>query len=189
MSTGELPAVESRVRLFVAVEVPASVREGVDAACAPLHRKAPDARWIDPTRWHLTLAFVGWTGFDQISEVEAACGAAAEAVGPFSLALNGKAGTFGRRVLWVGLGTSEDLAALAEAVGRELRAAGFPIEERPFRAHLTLARAGRGEPLPRGLAESYAGPTDTWRVERFVLMRSKLRRSGPKYTIEAAWRL
>jgi RNA 2',3'-cyclic 3'-phosphodiesterase len=188
MSTGEL-AVETRERLFVAVEIPAKVRDAIDAALAPMHRRAPDAKWVDPSLWHLTLAFIGWVSVDDRSRVEAACHRACEETEPFEIGLDGRAGTFGHKVLWVGLAASEPLARLAETVRTELREEGFPIEERPFRAHLTLARAGRGGLLPRTLTDGYEGPTSTWPVERMVLMRSRLRRTGPRYTVEAAWRL
>jgi RNA 2',3'-cyclic 3'-phosphodiesterase len=189
MTTGELP-IETRERLFVAVEIPPKVRDAVDAALAPMHRQAADAKWVDPALWHLTLAFVGWVSVDDRSRIEAACQRACEAASdPFELRLDGKAGTFGRKVLWVGLDASEPLATLAEEVRRELREAGFPIEDRPFRSHLTLARSRRGEVLPRTLTDGYEGPTLAWSVDRMVLMRSRLRRTGPRYTVEAAWRL
>lgn len=47
-------------RLFVAIEIPAGVRDGVDAAVEPLGRVAPAVRCVGPGAYHLTLAFLGW---------------------------------------------------------------------------------------------------------------------------------
>lgn len=181
--------VRDRLRLFVAVEIPQRVRKAVDAAAAPLQRKAPDAKWTDPAHWHLTLAFLGWVEADRQSAVERACAAAAPDAGPFELALDRSAGMFGRRVLWVGLEGAGELAALASALRAALAGAGFETDDRPFRAHLTLARARKGAQLPRGLDEAYRGPASRWTVDRFVLMRSRLQRAGAQYSVEAAWRL
>jgi RNA 2',3'-cyclic 3'-phosphodiesterase len=180
---------EPRLRLFVAVEIPQGVRRAVDAAATPLQRRASDAKWTSPAQWHLTLAFLGWVDADRLAAGERACAAAAAGVAPFELKLDGIAGTFGGRVLWAGLEDAPGLEALALHVREELAAAGFEVEERPFRAHLTLARARRGGRLPRGLAEEYQGPTARWTVDRLVLMRSRLQRGGARYSIEAAWRL
>jgi RNA 2',3'-cyclic 3'-phosphodiesterase len=177
------------MRLFVAVEIPGAVRKAVDAAAAGLQREVPDAKWTDPAAWHLTLAFLGWVDEERVPVVERACAATVAAVAPFELALSGTAGTFGNRVLWAGLEPSAELAGLVDRARTELSAAGFEIDQRPLHAHLTLARARRGGGLPQRLAHSYRGPASRWTVERVVLMRSRLQRTGARYTIEAAWRL
>jgi RNA 2',3'-cyclic 3'-phosphodiesterase len=178
-----------RVRLFVAVEVPPDVGRDVDAASAPLQRRAADAKWSEPGGWHLTLAFLGWVDAERKVAVEAACAAVAAGAAPFELRLTGAAGMFGRRVLWVGLEPSAALQALADRVQMALERAGFEREERAFHAHLTLARARRGRLLPGDLPDDYHARPAAWQVQRFVLMRSQLHRSGARYTVEAAWQL
>lgn len=185
--TGEIAPV--RLRLFVAVEIPEVVREAVDAAASALQRRAPDARWTGPSGWHLTLAFIGWVDPGSVEAVESACADAAARAAPFRLRLDGTAGTFSNRVLWAGIEHSEELAVLADRVRDGLELAGFEMETRPFRAHLTLARARRGASLPRGIADDYHGPTAAWTVDRLLLMRSRLRRTGARYTVHGAWLL
>jgi 2'-5' RNA ligase len=108
----------------------------------------------------------------------------------FDLAL-GERGTFGgvrhARVVWLGVvaGTVE-LTALAAEVEQACRAAGLEPEERPFRAHLTLARATArrgGAALPDlPLPPELPG----WRAEEFVLYESRLGHGPAVYTgIEA----
>ena len=162
------------MRLFVAVEVPEVVRAAVQDAVAPLHSVAPPGvRWVHASRYHLTLTFLGSVEESVVPAVTAALSSAVVGVGPFTLSLDGTVGRFGRRVLWAGVAQSPALAALAASVASAMREiVAFDDEGREFRAHLTLARAGRAG-LPE--AEAVAGvtvPRLAWDVERVVLLRS-----------------
>ena len=176
-------------RLFVAVGVPQRVRDEVADAGELLRPHAPEARWTDPAGWHLTLAFLGSVATAQVGPIETALAQVAASHPPFTLALTGQGGMFGRRVLWVGIGDSPELSALTKDVRAALEPLGFPPDERPFHPHLTLARARKGSALPRGLAERYAGPTTAWTVETLDLMRSHLSRAGAWYERVGAWPL
>lgn len=83
-----------------------------------------------------------------------------------------------QRIVWVGpRETPPALAALALGLRRELLAGGFALEERDFRAHVTLLRKVREcGALP-------ALPPLEWPVEEFVLVRSTLSREGSRYEI------
>lgn len=178
-----------KTRLFVAVEVPAPVRDRIDAAAETLRLAQPDARWVTPRGFHLTLAFIGWADEEALLAAQEACAAAAVASPPFELALTGTAGMFGNGVLWAGLEDSPALDELAAAVRSGLAERELTVEARPFHAHVTLARASRGSRLRRDLAAAYDGPRTSWRVDELLLMRSRLQRGGSRYTTEAAWRL
>ena len=160
------------MRLFVAVEVPAVVRDAVAAVVAPLREAAPGLKWVAPERYHLTLVFLGSVSESVVDPVVAATASACAGVGSFSLSLDGRLGTFGRRVLWAGLVPSPELTALAGRVASSLSSVvPVPDADREYRAHLTLARAGR-EPVRSRLVEDVAVPALSWPVERVVLMRS-----------------
>lgn len=177
------------VRLFVAVEIPEDVRDGIAAAVAPLRRAGPPVRWVASGAYHLTMAFVGWVDDAGVGAVEDACATAAPAVEPFAVTLSGTAGTFGGGVLWAGLADGRPLDELAIALRELLAERGLLVEHRPFHAHVTLARAVRAARITRGLADAYAGPRATWTVQRVVMMRSRLHPSGARYRVESAWRL
>ena len=160
------------MRLFVAVELPAPVRTAVAEAVADLRSRAGRLRWVDPQRYHLTLVFLGTVDPVVVDAVAAAAAAACAPLSAFELRLDGSVGTFGRRVLWAGLAPSDDLAALAAAVTDALRpVVALPDGERPFSAHLTLARAGR-DPVRASVVSGVSLPALSWRVERAVLLRS-----------------
>jgi 2'-5' RNA ligase len=115
--------------------------------------------------------------------------AAAEAVAAapaMSLRLAG-AGRFGSQrrpqVFWAGLdGDVEPVVALADRLGTAARKLRRPVEDRPFRPHLTLGRWAPRRPadgtLPEQLA-GYRGPT--WPVTELRLLESHL---GPKPTYD-----
>ncbi|HWH33682.1 MAG TPA: RNA 2',3'-cyclic phosphodiesterase, partial [Egibacteraceae bacterium] len=155
-----------------------------------LRRAHPGVRWTDPAGWHLTVVFLGWVPADRVDAVERALGRAAARVPPFTLALTGAAGSFRSGVAWAELEEQPALARLAAAAAGELGAVvELPGEGRPFRAHLTLARAGRRPAEAREVAGSYRGPASRWDVERVVLMRSHLSKSGARYETVGAWPL
>jgi 2'-5' RNA ligase len=89
------------------------------------------------------------------------------APGPIGLRLVG-GGRFGP-VVWAGLaGDLERLGAFREDVRSASVAAGFPIDERPFRPHLTISY--RYDRRIVTALDGYAGPP--WTVDEFSLVRS-----------------
>lgn len=168
-------------RLFVAIEVPADVRAAVDQALHPIRPLHPELRWTDPSSWHLTLAFVGWVEEERTADVSAATAEAAAAGSPFTMALDGRLGTFGGRVLWAGVEPSEEAGEVARRLRAGLAARGYEIEDREFTPHLTVARAPKGGRVRRGTTDDWRGPSLSWGVDRLVVMRSRLSRSGARY--------
>ena len=108
------------VRLFVAVEVPSDVRSAVADAVAPAREAAPRLRWVDPAKYHLTLVFLGAVDESLLGAVGDAVAAGCAGVEQFSLALDGRVGTFGRGVVWAGLAESAALVSVGGSVGRAL---------------------------------------------------------------------
>jgi 2'-5' RNA ligase len=180
-------------RLFVALEPPEPVRRRLAALADELRRSAGrgagEVRWVPPENVHLTLQFLGAVPEERIAAIEAALRDAAATAGrPLSLSLHG-AGGFPNarrpRVLWAGLeGEVGPLAALVTALGVRLAKLGFPPEDRPFAAHLTLGRArdGRGAPgLAGALAAAAQVEATPWRATELVLFESHLSPRGPRY--------
>jgi 2'-5' RNA ligase len=68
----------------------------------------------------------------------------------------------------------DGLRRLAASVAAAARRCGIPVEDRPYRPHLTLARARGGAQLDRA-ADGLAGFTGTpWSAEALHLVRSRL---------------
>jgi 2'-5' RNA ligase len=160
-------------------------------ALGPLHEADGAPRWTAPERWHLTLLFLGATPAECIPPLVAAAGEAVAGTPPMRLRLAG-AGRFGSvrrpQVFWVGLdGDVEPLVGLAGRLAAAARRLDLPVEDRPFRPHLTIGRWPPRRPaegtLPERLA-GYRGPT--WPVTEVRLLESHL---GPKprYDTLAEW--
>ena len=142
-------------------------------------------RWVRLDGLHLTLRFLGPTPDERIEAARVAVQAAGTTMGPFDVEIGG-AGTFpprGRpRALWLGVRAGvEALAGLAAEVDRALVGAGWPPETRPFRAHLTLARAdgvAAGSRIGDRLVETAAELRIGARVDKICLFES-LTGGGP----------
>ena len=142
-------------------------------------------RWVRLDGLHLTLRFLGPTLEDRIGAVLSAVRVAGAEGHSFEITIGG-AGTFPNnarpRALWLGLRSGgEDLAGLASAVDRALVEVGWPPESKPFRAHLTLARADgvpAGARVAARLIEASAGLRIACPIDRIGLYES-LTGGGP----------
>jgi 2'-5' RNA ligase len=173
-------------RLFVAVPLdePAvrTVVSLVEQIRADRERDAPDerdVRWVRMDGLHLTLRFLGPTPEADVPTVAEAVRRAASTQDPFAVRIDG-GGSFPNprrpRTLWLAVthGTAE-LESLARAVNRELVAAGWPSDDRPFRAHLTVARSDgvpAGADVARRLSAAAEGIDLSSSVVRLVLFES-----------------
>ncbi len=177
------------LRLFVAVNLPAEVRQRLAAAQEHLRHGRPDVSWVRAENLHLTLKFLGETAEERLGPIRQALAAVGSRHRAFRIEMAG-IGSFGGRVprvVWVGLKQGgESLTALAGDVESALADLGFPREQRAFTAHLTLGRVRSPrnvEGLAMGIREIQEERFGTAPVEAFELMRSELRPSGSVYTM------
>ena len=173
-------------RLFVAVPLdePAvrtvvSLVEQVRADRAQVAPDERDVRWVRMDGLHLTLRFLGPTPEADVPTVAEAVRRAAATQDPFEVRIAG-GGSFPNprrpRTLWLAVthGTAE-LESLARAFNRELIQAGWPSDDRPFRAHLTVARSDgvpAGADVARRLTEAAEGLDLSSPVDRLILFES-----------------
>jgi 2'-5' RNA ligase len=179
------------LRLFFAVELPSWLRAAAASHAAGLRQEFPGAyaSWTRPESLHLTLKFLGEVEpAIHMNALHQAAETAKAGVAPFTLTISG-AGTFpprgAARVLWLGVGDDEgQLARLHFRLDRECGHAGFPLESKPFKPHLTLARLRQPQGA-QALSEAHRGegfgPFE-FDVREFVLMRSRLGPGGSRYT-------
>ncbi len=149
------------MRLFVALELPGEIKDALCGAIASLKAQGVSANFTRRENMHLTLAFIGET--PRLAEAKAALDTVRAR--PFRVALAGS-GAFGD-LLWAGLRREPDLDFLAAKVREALRAAGFALDPKPFRPHITLARRAVCEGKPELDLPAVSAP-----VADFVLMRS-----------------
>ena len=171
-------------RLFAGIEIPDDVRH----ALALLRQPLPGTSWIEPANYHISLRFAGDTDprtaqefTELLSRIEAET---------FELRLTGL-GAFGGnapRSIWAGVAADPRLDALARAVERAARSAGFAPETRNFKPHVTVARLRytSAELVARYLERNGAFRSAPFQVGRFVLFSSKPKVGGGPYVVEAA---
>lgn len=176
------------MRLFVAVNFPADLRDAVWTAAEPARRGSPPIRWVGPDGVHVTLKFLGEVADERFEALRDALGRAAAGIRRFTLELAGGGvfpGAARPRVFWAGIAADPQLELLQHAVEREFAPLGFPTEARAFRPHVTLGRAERDaapgdlrRAAERIAAAAFAGSA---LVETVDLMRSRLSPRGASY--------
>lgn len=150
-------------------------------AGAPPGGRGIDLRWVTPVNYHVTLAFLGWTGLEAIGRVRDALRAAVAGENRTTFRTS-RLGAFPSldhaSVLWAGIEDGAALTGLARSVGEAMAGLGFERDARPYHPHVTLARlrsprAIREIVLP--MAEQMFGDT---RIDAVTLFESETKSSG-----------
>ena len=177
-------------RSFVAVQMPAEAVAALTTAITPLRQRHSGLRWARSTRWHLTLAFLGELSTGGRLRALQALRRATWHTPRFEVMVPGRLGRFGERVLWAAVETDdESLAMLVATIRQELAAEGVLYDDRPFRAHVTLARGRRQLTLPRTRTLTAPGLPYRWPVTAVALMSSDPNGQGNGYRTVATWPL
>ena len=175
-------------RLFVAIELPESVKRDLQRLCAGV----PGARWATPDQLHLTLRFVGEVDGARADDIAVALAGITGAA--FSLTLDGLGHFFhghNPHTLWAGVRAEPALLDLQARIDARLQRLGLAPERRNYAPHVTIARlkkaaSARLADYMQSYAAFLSGPFD---VAGFALFSSFLSRNGAIYTIEASYPL
>ena len=175
------------MRLFVALEVPAEVRERLATLVAELRRIDAAPKWVRAENLHVTLKFIGHVRAEALPAIEMALGGV-RAASAIEVKFRGL-GFFPHEkrpsVFWAGIEAGEALTRLAAEVDSACAAAGIPREEKRFKPHLTLARFKDAKLSANLRAAAEAHATDSFGellAEEFHLMESKLKAPAAEYT-------
>lgn len=177
------------MRLFIAIELPETIRTAIAEVQERLKAGGPSANWTRPEGIHLTLKFLGDVDETRVPAIVRALEDAVRGAGPLTLGVAG-AGAFPKgkvpRVLWLGVtGDTERLASLQAAVEEAMTRLGFEREARTFSPHLTLARIKFPKPRDnwqQAIDGIRAVELGTFEADHISLMQSELRRDGAVYT-------
>ncbi len=166
MSPRPPAALRDPARLFLALWPDAPTRRALQTWSEALHWPA-NARRTTPNHLHLTLHFIGNVPRARLPEL---ADGLAQAFMPFELVLDEfTVWHHGIAVLQPTGDTPAALAGLHSALAEALRALALPVEARPFRPHVTLARHASGAKLREGEAPVLV----CWRADNgYVLAES-----------------
>lgn len=177
------------IRVFFAIDLPAPVKATLAAYLATLKKqsKSHAIRWSRPENLHITLQFLAEVPPAAIDGMvarvsEALAEAASEVCFNFGR-LHVFPDPYRPRVIVMDVLPQVGLAALSKRVGEGIQATGMAIEDRPFRAHLTLGRIKQ----PQGMSLSFLNEVPLpsvgeQRVGEVVLFQSEPEPQGSKYT-------
>jgi 2'-5' RNA ligase len=182
------------LRLFVALEIPTTVREKLAGLIRTLRETCAGARWVRIEGAHITLKFIGETPPERAETIRSTL-SEVRATGPVELRFAGF-GFFPNarrpRVLWAGVTAGPSLSELAAAIETRLEPLGIPRESRDFSPHITLARfdSPRGLDALRAAVEKIAAPEFGFALAtQFHLYHSVLKQGGAEYTRLASYQI
>lgn len=175
------------MRLFVAIAIPDEIRAAYSAFIKELRAIAPQAKWVRAENLHVTLKFLGETPLAKLDPLQTAL-AVVRSPQPVQLTFRGL-GFFPNekrpRVFWAGTEATANLKTLAAAVDQAAHRLDFPLEERPFAPHLTLARfnpPGIDAKLLEAVRAKGEKNFGALTAAEFHLIESRLKPGGAEYT-------
>ncbi len=171
------------LRLFFALWPDEALRRALADRVQPL-LPADLGRPVPPQNLHVTLAFLGNVAPDRIPLLE---GLAEKLAWPAVDVVFDRLGVWPKaRLLCLEAATPpEALIAAVAQLHDSLREAGFEIERRPFRMHITLVRNMPGNPIAgEGLRVT---PEIVWPVRGMALVASTSAPGGSQYSVLRQW--
>lgn len=179
----------SMIRVFFAIDLPEPVKKKLGMFISALKKKSRShqIRWARVENLHITLQFLAKVHPEDISqlienvraELRAGIKNATIQFGAPRLFPN----PYHPRVIVLDVLPQEELAMLSGLIGQGIKASHYDVEDRPFRAHLTLGRIKHPQGVKldflRDLPQSEMETID---VDEVVLFQSEPHPEGSHYT-------
>lgn len=177
---------DSKIRSFLAIRPDDSSIQEISNFVTKIQPHYPRFRFIPPKNWHLTLHFLGPISSEQIDALNTILPEWVSKINPFPISFKGLGG-FSQKEKSRILGTAVNcglnpLISLKEILGQVLLKMQFSADDRPYHAHLTLARSRNPVPLHIPEAERNVQFSEESRVKNIILYQSKLSSEGSEYT-------
>ncbi|NTV35566.1 MAG: RNA 2',3'-cyclic phosphodiesterase [Anaerolineaceae bacterium] len=183
---------DNKTRTFIALTIPVqdtswiaeSVRQRKTAAL-------PKLKWVAESNLHVTLKFLGDLTTDKVRFLQDQVPAIISKYPKFEVTI-GRIGAYPDqrrpKVLWLGMEAPEALFLLQKEIDTLCLKIGVPKENRPFSAHITLARVPENclyedlGKISRWIIENRDFPTRKTAVESVIIFKSELKPDGPIYS-------
>jgi len=166
------------MRLFIAINFTQQERDALTAGAELLRRNSSSGTFTKEDNFHITLVFLGEQPEHKLKAIRQAINASAGAAFDLSVGGLGKFRRQGGDIYWIGVEKVPELMALADRLQKNLLTAGFDIEDRPYKPHLTLGR----QVVLNGSVKNEDMPSFVTHAHRVSLMLSERTRNGMKYT-------
>ena len=178
------------IRAFLAIEPPEDILQVMSSLQEKLKREISGRiSWTKSQGQHLTLKFFGDISTDDVENICTAVKTRVASGAPLNLkieTLDVFPDARRPRVFWCGItGGGEKLSILQKQLDSDFEGIGFPVEDRPFRAHLTLGRIKDSSGLTgikEALTTHNAFAAGEFSCKELILFQSKLLQQGAVYT-------
>ena len=135
---------QETVRAFLSIPFSAEFKQSADQRIQKIKLEYKNFRFLPAENWHLTLYFFGNITEEEKNKVIQALDPVASEFNPFEVTLE-SIGAFPDerkpRLIWAGVGGNIDmLTQLKKRIEQVLKKMKFPVEDRPFKPHMTIAR-------------------------------------------------
>lgn len=138
---------ERKPHYFFAASLPEETKQELHKACLSIEDTFTFNRWVHPQDYHITLAFLGSADEDKLKTAKAFVKESLTGEGRFFLHIN-QLGVFGKadepRIFWADTMKENRLTTVRDKVYASCVKAGFQLDARPFKHHITLARKWAG---------------------------------------------
>lgn len=184
------------IRCFIAINLPAAIKEKLWDAVAVLRDTVCDIKWVSKENLHLTMKFLGAMSEVSVKDTERKLMELSGTQQAFNFKLRGT-GIFpdnrNPRIIWIGINEGKgELVKLQEKIDIYLATVGFKKENRPFSAHITIGRVRSHRNI-----DSLITALETLKnlefanieVQKISLMRSDLKLTGAQYSTIAEFNL
>jgi RNA 2',3'-cyclic 3'-phosphodiesterase len=175
-------------RIFVAVKIQPDADMLMMLAQLEATLAKDKIKWVDTENLHLTLHFFGETPDEKVDEIALALENVAF-TNPFEIQFT-KPGIFGSeykpRVIWLGLHDNEPLIKLENEISLAIEPLGYQSDRQNFVPHLTLGRINflnDRKYFQKVIANCRSFSSKPQTISDYHLYESKLRASGPEYSI------
>ncbi|MDM5228806.1 RNA 2',3'-cyclic phosphodiesterase [Cytobacillus sp. NJ13] len=172
---------------FFALKLPDETKGKLKEYCVNLCSKMPFSRWVHQEDYHITLAFLGSAPEENLQKAAKLAADSIRNEKRFPLHIC-KLGIFGKqdapRIFWCGTQQDKHLQDLRSKVYSACQEAGFELETRPFKPHITMARKWAGtNPFQESMLDANSpfkeGPLE-FEASEVVLYQTHLDKT-PKY--------
>jgi 2'-5' RNA ligase len=181
------------IRTFIAVDLPQAVLDSLGQISVQLQEKLPSTpvRWVDFSKMHLTLKFLGDISQENIGMVKKILQSECAKRQVMEIGIGG-IGAFPKmrhpRVIWIGVEAPAELSDLRRGIEDGVARLGYNYDKYEFTPHLTLGRISRKasardvRAVGDVLADFQVGFIGVARLDAVHLYRSDLNPEGARYT-------
>ncbi|MFC1551023.1 RNA 2',3'-cyclic phosphodiesterase [Candidatus Latescibacterota bacterium] len=177
------------MRTFIAVEIPAEIKNKIGRYADSMRDSFQNVKWVSPENLHLTLKFLGEINEEDVDSLIECMNPVFSDFRSFDLMLE-HTGCFpsnkNPRVIWIGSdGGADNLLDIFQELEHCLETVGIDRDERMFSPHLTIGRVKRSHGK-HGSHTTITGDIPefepaTFRVNSIALIKSTLTPQGPIY--------